>query len=417
MVVNLKTFVGISAFFVFFFTECSFKKAESGMLERPFLDAERNSRVEGHVEITPGAERLQEFLPLLKGKKIGAVVNHTSRVGTSHLVDTLLNLGINIDRIFAPEHGFRGTADAGEAIKDGKDTKTGISVISLYGSKKKPGAEDLATLDLVLFDIQDVGVRFYTYISTLAYVMEACAENNLPLLLLDRPNPNGFYVDGPVLDTSLRSFVGMHPVPVVYGMTIGEYALMVNGEKWLPRDLQCQLSIIACNSYDHSKYYELPVKPSPNLPNMRAVYLYPSLCFFEGTDVSVGRGTDKQFQIFGAPGMIHGDFTFTPEPRDGAKHPPHLGQLCSGIDLSSIPITTLRERREINLQYLINAWSYFEDKERFFLKNDFFEKLAGSRELRSQLKSQMQENQIRDTWKPALNAFKRIRQKYLLYPE
>ncbi|MEY3367529.1 MAG: hypothetical protein RI973_684 [Bacteroidota bacterium] len=416
MVVNLKIFVAIAAFFFLFFTQCSLKKAESG-IDRESSEGGAGNRVEGGTLIAPGAERLSEYLPLLKGKKVGAVVNHTSMVGAKHLVDTLLGLGIEIDRIFAPEHGFRGTADAGEIIKDGKDAKTGIPVVSLYGSRKKPSSEDLAALDLVLFDIQDVGVRFYTYISTLTYVMEACAENNRPLFLLDRPNPNGFYVDGPVLDTSLRSFVGMHQVPVVYGMTIGEYAWMVNGEKWLPRDLQCQLSIVPCSGYDHSKFYELPVKPSPNLPNMRAIYLYPSLCFFEGTDISVGRGTDKQFQIYGAPGMTNGDFTFTPQSREGAKSPPHLGLPCRGHDLSTIPIEDLRARRTINLQYLTNAWSGFDDKERFFLKTNFFEKLAGRRELRTQIQSQIPEKAIRDTWEPALSSFKVIRKKYLLYPD
>lgn len=414
MVVNLKTFVGISAVSTLFFIQCVFKGGGGDPGGGPGKPSDEGRVVDA---VTPAAERLGEYLPLLQGKKIGAVVNHTSLVGPSHLVDTLLGLGVGIGRIFAPEHGFRGNADAGEHVKDGRDASTGIAVVSLYGSRKKPAPADLAGLDLVLFDIQDVGVRFYTYISTLAYVMEACAENGIPLLLLDRPNPNGHYVDGPVLDTSLRSFVGMHPVPVVYGMTIGEYARMVNGEGWLPRDMHCALTVIPCSGYDHGTFYELPVKPSPNLPNMRAIHLYPSLCFFEGTEVSVGRGTDKQFQVYGAPGMTSGDFMFTPQPREGARNPPHLGQECRGHDLSALDVRELRRRRTLDLHYLAEAWNSYGDKENFFLKGGFFEKLAGSKALRLQIQQQTPEKAIRETWQEGLASFQQVRRKYLLYPE
>ncbi|MFM8448752.1 MAG: exo-beta-N-acetylmuramidase NamZ domain-containing protein, partial [Haliscomenobacter sp.] len=257
-----------------------------------------------------GAERMDLYLPKIAGKRVGLVLNHTATVDKSHLLDTLLALGVRVEKVFVPEHGLRGTADAGEKVTDGKDPRTGVSVVSLYGKKRKPSPEDLAGIDVLLFDIQDVGVRFYTYISTLHYVMEGCAEANFPLMVLDRPNPNGHFVDGPILDTAYRSFVGMHPIPVAHGMTIGEYAKMINGERWLKDGIQCALEVIPCAGYTHDTPYDLPLKPSPNLPNMRSIYLYPSICYFEGTQVSLGRGTDKQFQVLGTPGFPKGDYTF-----------------------------------------------------------------------------------------------------------
>ncbi|MFZ4376366.1 MAG: exo-beta-N-acetylmuramidase NamZ family protein, partial [Saprospiraceae bacterium] len=264
-----------------------------------------------------GAERTSEYLPLLKGKNIGLVVNQTSTIGHIHLVDSLINLGLNIKKIFAPEHGFRGSADAGEKISDSKDPKTGLPIISIYGSKKAPDKADLEGIDLLIFDIQDVGTRFYTYISTLHYVMLSCADNNIPLMVFDRPNPNGHFVDGPILDVAYQSFVGMHPIPIVHGLTIGEYASMINGENWLGMNKKCSLKVITCLNYNHSMVYNLPIPPSPNLPNMRSIYLYPSICFFEGTPISLGRGTNKQFQVLGAPNMNAGDFTFTPVSKPG----------------------------------------------------------------------------------------------------
>ena len=366
---------------------------------------------------TPAAERVGEYLPLLKGKQVGAVVNHTSLVGNVHLVDTLLALGVSVRKIFAPEHGFRGTADAGEHVRDGKDAATGIPMISLYGEKKKPGREDLAGLDLVLFDIQDVGARFYTYISTMSYVMEACAAYNMPLLILDRPNPNGHYVDGPVLKKKHSSFVGLHEVPVVHGMTVGEYAGMVNGEGWLAGGGKCDLTVIPCEGYDHRTFYELPVNPSPNLPNMRAIYLYPSLCFFEGTDVSVGRGTDKQFQVIGSPAFKGGDYTFTPVPMEGAKNPPHQGKRCQGFDLSHLKPEDLRQRRSLDLGYLLTLYQGHSDPKNFFLKNGFFDLLAGGPELRQQIIAGASEPAIRQSWQPDLERFLAMRKKYLLYPD
>jgi len=375
------------------------------------------TKVEPQVsgQTVPAAERVGEYLPLLKGKRIAAVVNHTSMVGQRHLVDTLLKAGLNLVKIFAPEHGFRGAASDGEKIKDGKDPATGLPIISLYGDKKKPGSADLAGVDLVLFDIQDVGTRFYTYISTLAYVMEACAEHNVPLIVLDRPNPNGHYMDGPVLKKKYASFVGLHEVPVVYGMTIGEYARMVNGEGWLANGFKCQMEVVPCAGYDHRTQYDLPVKPSPNLPNMTAVLLYPSLCFFEGTVVSVGRGTDKQFQVMGAPGATVGDFTFTPQPRDGATNPPQQGKLCRGHDLSGLPVDTLRQQKQLNLGYLIDFYQSYPDKANFFLKTAHFDALAGSDELKKQIVAGKTEAEIRAGWQDGLRRFRALRKQYLLY--
>ena len=362
-----------------------------------------------------GANSTFEYIPILKGKKIGVVVNQTSTIGSIHLVDSLLKLGINIQIIFAPEHGYRGTADAGEHIENEKDPKTGISLISLYGANHKPNAAQLKGIDIVLFDIQDVGVRFYTYLSTLHYVMEACAENKIQLIVLDRPNPNGFYVDGPVMEKKYMSFVGLHPVPIVYGMTIGEYALMINGELWLKNKIICDLKVIKIMKYNRkNQCVKLPIKPSPNLPNSRSIYLYPSLGLFEGTVISVGRGTDLQFQIFGHPKMkpIH-SFKFTPESKPGAKSPLLQGFLCNGVNLQQ-DTTCLNSTNHFNLRYLIYAYKETNDTS-FFLKNGFFEKLAGTDALREQLIKDKSENFIRSTWKKGLEEFAKIRKKYLIY--
>lgn len=367
-------------------------------------------------DVIVGAQRTEQYLPFLKGKSVGLVINQTSVIGNTHLLDTLISLGVNIKKVFAPEHGFRGTADAGEHVSNGVDPKTNVAIVSLYGDNKKPKAAQLKDIDIVIFDIQDVGVRFYTFISTLQYVMEACAENNRPLLILDRPNPNGHYVDGPVLDTQYRSFVGMQPIPIVYGMTIGEYAKMLNGEKWLAKKVQCKTTIITCLNYDHKTFYDLPIKPSPNLPNMTAIYLYPSLCFFEGTNnVSLGRGTDKPFQIYGSDEFDNAlPLTFIPKSVDGAKNPPLLDKTCYGYDLSKRSINELRDQG-INLNYLLNAYKLSKNKDKFF--NTFFIKLAGKASLATQIKKGMDEKSIKATWKTPLAKFKAIRKKYLLYKD
>lgn len=364
-----------------------------------------------------GAERTAFYLPSLKGKNIGLVVNQTSMIGSVHLVDSLLVLGVNVKKIFAPEHGFRGNADAGEKISDTKDPKTGIQIISIYGSKKAPDKVDFDGIDLLIFDIQDVGTRFYTYISTLHYVMISCADNKIPLMIFDRPNPNGHFVDGPVLDIAYQSFVGMHPIPVVHGMTIGEYAKMIAGEKWMGENKVIDLQVISCLNYKHTDDYNLPVPPSPNLPNMRSIYLYPSICYFEGTQISLGRGTNKQFQVLGAPLLNAGDFYFTPEPKPGAMTPPQLGKRCRGIDLSGLDINQLKGKKSIDLSYLIQMYKDYPDKESFFLPGLFFDKLAGSSALREMIQAGYTEKQIKETWQPGLNAFKKIREKYLLYSD
>lgn len=368
--------------------------------------------------LVTGAGRLSLYLPVLNGAKgVALVVNQTSMVGKTHLVDTLWALGVKIKVIFAPEHGVRGDADAGETIKDSKDPKTGIPLASLYGNKKKPSAEDLKDVDWVVFDIQDVGARFYTYISTLHYVMEACAELDKHLMVLDRPNPNGHYVDGPVLQPGYQSFVGMHPIPIVHGLTIGEYARLINGAGWLSKGQKCDLTVVPCARYDHQTPYELPIKPSPNLPNNRAIYLYPSICLFEGTVASLGRGTDKQFQVLGHPDFPAGDYTFTPEPKPGAKQPPLEGKLCRGYDLSKLDPELIRKEASINLDYLIDFYNLFPDKENFFLKNKFIDKLAGSDALRTQIQNGWNVAQIKASWKADLDAFKEKRKYYLIYSE
>ncbi|NJW51766.1 exo-beta-N-acetylmuramidase NamZ family protein [Salinimicrobium oceani] len=361
-----------------------------------------------------GAERTDYYLPFLEGKKVGLVGNQTSIIptesGNVHLVDTLLSLKVDLRKVFAPEHGFRGTADAGEAVEDGKDPRTGLPVISLYGNNKKPTAEQLKDLDVLIFDLQDVGVRFYTYISTLHYIMEAAAENEIEVLVFDRPNPNGHFIDGPVLEPQHQSFVGMHPVPVVHGMTIGEYATMINGESWLKNKIQPSLQVIKMENYDRNEPYELPVKPSPNLPNAKAVNLYPSLCFFEGTNVNAGRGTDKQFQVFGSPFLPNDKylFSYVPQSNEGAKSPKHLGKTCYGKDLSNTPNLDF-----LNLEWLIEAYNLTSRKEEFF--NSFFTKLAGTKKLQHQIESRMSAKEIRASWKPGLEEYAKVREKYLLY--
>jgi len=361
----------------------------------------------------PGAYQIELYQNIIEGKSVAVVANQTSMIGSVHLVDKLLSIGINIRVIFAPEHGFRNMADAGESIENGKDSETGISLISLYGSHLKPTAEDLNGIDVVIFDIQDVGTRFYTYISTLHYVLESCAENHVKCIVLDRPNPNGFYFDGNILDTAYKSFVGMDPLPVVHGMTVGEYAKMINGERWLKNGVKCDLVVIKCKNYTHKILYELPVKPSPNLPNQTSVYLYPSLCFLEGTAISLGRGTPFPFQVFGSPDLPDRGFTFTPESVPGAKNPLHLGVKCYGTDLRDAIKKKLVPKPELNLDWVISAYKDFPQKDKFF--NSYFDVLAGGPVLREQIQKGMTARQIRETWKEGLAKFAKIREKYLLY--
>jgi uncharacterized protein YbbC (DUF1343 family) len=392
------------------------------------------------AQIKPGAEMMKEYLPLLKEKNVALFANQTSMVCNTHLVDTLIKSGVKVKVIFGPEHGFRGEASAGEKVSNSIDKETGVEVISLFGNKHRPSAEDLKGVDLMIFDIQDVGVRFYTYISSLQEYIESAIENEIPLIILDRPNPNGFYVDGPVLQPKFKSFVGMQPVPVVYGMTIGEYAQMLIGEKWLsPRANRAYdilkksssgkkrffVKIIKNKNYDHQSKYILPVRPSPNLPEIQSVYLYPSICFFEGTTLSEGRGTDKPFQIFGSPSLPHYLYSFTPASRPGATSSKHYNQLCYGWNLSGTPEAVLREiDNKVQLKWLINAYRLFPHKDSFFIvpksgdmSQSFFSKLAGNDELWRQVRDGVSEQEIRKSWQPELNKFKAIRKKYLLYKD
>lgn len=358
-----------------------------------------------------GGQDTENYLRLLADQRVGVVANQTSIIGDKHLVDTLLASGINVTRIFTPEHGFRGTADAGAKVTNGKDEKTGIEIASLYGKTKKPTPEMMRGLDVMLFDLQDVGVRFYTYISTLTYVMEACAENDIPLIVLDRPNPNGFYIDGPVLKTENQSFVGLHPVPVVYGMTIGEYGKMVNGEGWLKNGVHCELIVEPIAGYDRNALYELPVKPSPNLPNWESVYLYPSLCFFEGTIVSVGRGTDTPFQVFGHPD-IRGSYSFTPESKDGATKPLLQGQRCRGENLTDFAHAYTDNPRQLQLEWIVEAYQQLKDKPFF---TNYFRLLSGDKKMQKDIENGKSVAEIRASWQDDIEAFKSIREKYLIY--
>ncbi|MFN7261148.1 MAG: exo-beta-N-acetylmuramidase NamZ domain-containing protein [Cyclobacteriaceae bacterium] len=368
--------------------------------------------IAGHGQssgIKTGAEQLDLLLPKLQDKRVAFLVNHTAVIGRTHLVDSLQKRGVDIKKILSPEHGFRGNADAGETVTDGVDTKTGLPVISLYGNNKKPTAEQLSDVDIVVFDIQDVGVRFFTYISSLHYLMEACAEQNKKLIVLDRPNPNGSYVDGPVLDPALKSFVGMHPIPIVHGLTVGELAQMINGEGWLEGKRKCELEIIKLKNYTHQTPYTLPIKPSPNLPNQQSVLLYPSTCLFEGTALSVGRGTQHPFEWIGHPDLKNQPFQFTPISIEGmAKKPPHENEVCFGIDLS-----TEKTGKEISLKYLIQFYNQFADKEEFFIP--YFDKLVGTKQLKEQIKKGMTERQIKATWKKELDRYRNLRKRYLIY--
>ncbi len=361
--------------------------------------------------IKTGAEQTNLYLPALKGKRVGLVVNHTSTIGKTHLADSLLSLGVAIKTIFAPEHGFRGEATDGETIANSRDTRTGVMIVSLYGKNRKPSPAQMDSLDVVIFDIQDVGTRFYTFISTMNYVMEACADANKPLIILDRPNPNGHYIDGPVLDPKFKSFVGMNPIPVVHGLTVGELAGMINGESWLGPGKKAPLTVVPVKNYTHQTRYILPIRPSPNLPNQQAVLLYPSLCFFEGTVVSVGRGTDKQFQVIGAPDTKYGPYTFTPEDKPGAVNPPQEGKLCYGVDLSKLSVSP----DSMMLDYLFDFYSRASDKSKFFLPKSSIDRLAGTDQLRLQMIAGVSAQTIRKSWEPGLQTYKQMRKKYLLY--
>lgn len=373
-------------------------------------------------EVKTGTENFRKYLPKLKNKRVGIVTNQTGVVildkdidkklssNQQSIVDYLLEHTIDVTKIYAPEHGFRGTADAGELVKDGLDTKTGLPILSLYGDNKKPKPEQLEGIDVMVFDLQDVGVRFYTYISSLHFVMEACAENDIPLIVLDRPNPNISIIDGPLLEIEHTSFIGMHPVPILHGMTIGEYAKMINGEKWLANGIECNLTVVPCLNYYRNHSYSLPVKPSPNLPNDTAINLYASLCFFEGTNVSVGRGTNSQFQIYGSPFLPFRGFYFIPQPNAGAKSPLHNGKFCFGENLTSTPIVT-----QLELKWLLNAYDKTIDKSVFF--TNFFTKLAGSKKLQEQIIAGLSEEEIRKSWETGLENFKKMREEYLIYEE
>jgi len=374
------------------------------------------NQVQDDKEIVVGANRTSEYLPLLNGKRVGIVANQTSVIfkndkSYTHLVDSLLALNVDVKKVFSPEHGFRGNVDAGEHVEDGIDKKTGLPLVSLYGNSKKTGPKDLADIDILIFDIQDVGVRFYTYISTLHYIMESCAENNIPLIVLDRPNPNGNYVDGPTLEKEHQSFLGMHTIPLVHGMTIGEYAKMINGEKWLPNGNQCHVTIIPCDNYTHDTPYSLSIRPSPNLPNDQSIKLYPSLGLFEGTNVNAGRGTEFQFQRYGAPFLNPETmtFTYTPQSNFGAKYPKHKDKLCYGEDLSTAEVSD-----EMTLKWIIKAYENSTDKSKFFL-TDGFTKHAGTTTLQKQIEAGMSESNIKATWQKDLENFKKTRAKYLIY--
>lgn len=391
------------------FTSCEVKKnvKQSSLLGK----TSQLNHADPEDSILVGAEQINSYLPLLKEKRVGVVVNQTSMVHNTHLVDFLLANNINVKTVFAPEHGFRGNADAGETVSNGIDKSTGLPIISLYGKNKKPNRNQLSNIDILIFDIQDVGARFYTYISTLEYVMEACAENEKPILILDRPNPNGHYVDGPVLKPEFKSFVGMQPIPVVHGMTVGEYANFLNGEKRLKNGVQARVIVVPCKNYTHATPYDLPIAPSPNLPNAQAIALYPSLCFFEGTTLSIGRGTTNQFQVIGHPNYI-GNHEFTPVSLPGAKSPKHQNKACKGVSL-----TQATTKSQLDLSYFFTAYNYFKANNiQFFNTNNFINKLAGY-DFKEQVNNGLSEAEIRASWQEDINKFKEIRKKYLLYPD
>jgi len=372
-----------------------------------------DTRVLTEKDLKTGAAQTYKYIPLLKDKRVGLIANASSTILGVHVVDSLLAYKINVKKIFCPEHGFRGNADAGEKVKTEKDAKTGLPIISLFGKHFKPTKEDLADIDVLVYDLQDVGVRFYTFISTMTYCMEAAAENGKQFMVLDRPNPNGYYVDGPVLEPNFKSFLGLHPVPIVYGMTCGEYAQMINNEGWLDNGLKCSLKIITLQNYTHLDMYQLPSKPSPNLPNMRAVYLYPSLGLFEGTIVSVGRGTDIPFQVIGHHDM-KANYSFVPRPMEGAKNPKYMGKSCFGYYLGDFADSYIKDSKQIYLLWLTGTYKQLKNQP-FFDENFNFH--AGNSSLQQQIKAGLSEEKIAESWVPELIKFKKIRKKYLLYPD
>jgi uncharacterized protein YbbC (DUF1343 family) len=385
------------------------------MLSLPACVQDANREQNKKETLQTAAAQTDIYIPLLKNKNVAVVANHSSLVANVHLVDTMLSLGLNIVKVFAPEHGFRGLADAGAHIKNETDPLSGLPIISLYGHNRKPGPETLSGIDIIVFDIQDVGARFYTYISTLSYIMEAAAEQDIEVLILDRPNPNGFYIDGPVMEEKHISFVGMHPVPIVYGMTIGEYGLMVNGENWLADSIKCDLRVIPLKNYERSNRYTLDVKPSPNLPTWQSVYLYPSLCLFEGTVVSVGRGTETPFSVYGHPDFVSGSYTFTPMPAPGAAHPKLSGKKCYGQNLEGYAAHYQEVDEHFNLSWLIGIYEVIGNDSTFF--TPYFEKLAGTHKLREQIIKGVDWKDIKAGWQDDINAFKLIRKKYLIYED
>lgn len=394
--------------FMFIFTSC-----------RSGVQNETGGKEDNIVQVKPvvtGAERVSEYIDLLVGKRVAFVVNQTSVIQDVHLVDSMSSLGVNITKVFAPEHGFRGDHSDGATIESGVDAKTGLKIVSLYGKNKKPSAAMLEDVDVLVFDIQDVGVRFYTFISTMHYVMEAAAENNKQVIVLDRPNPNGFYIDGPVLQKEYSSFIGMHPIPLVHGLTVGELAGMIQGENWLKDQVICDLKVIPCENYDHETLYQLPIAPSPNLPNMNSVYLYPFLGLFEGTNVSVGRGTDQPFQQIGRPGF-KGVIFFTPRSIPGVSdHPKYEGRTCGGIEVPDAKDSSIFKERRLNLDYLLLFYQTNESSFQGEYFRDFFYKLSGNKEFKQQIIDGKTEAEIRASWEPSLEQYKSMRKKYLLYP-
>ena len=410
----------------FLFLSCSsaVEEKQSNITENNFVVADTVVKEEPlfcNADVKVGAARTDQYLSQLAGMRVGIVCNQSSMINQTHLADSLISLGVNVVKVFSPEHGFRGDADAGEKVVNDIDKKTGLPIISLYGDNKKPTLVQLADIDILVFDIQDVGARFYTYISTLHYVMQAAAENEKKIIILDRPNPNGHYVDGPVLNAQFSSFVGMHTVPVVHGMTIGEYAQMINGEGWLGNGLRCDLEVIKSEGWDHTKFYELPIAPSPNLKTMTAIYLYPSLCFFEGTVVSVGRGTDYPFQVIGHPkfevDVLEKRYVFTPQPNAAAAHPVLQGKTCYGYDLHEIDIKEYREKRKLDLSYLLEFYKKLKLGSAFFLKGNFINNLAGTDQLKAQIIAGKTLEEIEASWQEGLTKFKEVRKKYLLYSD
>lgn len=404
----------INAFLVVLFFNIACGQSQKKSIPTPLKEIKNEQKNSSSLKV--GAEQTEKYFPLLKSKTIAVVANQTSLINKTHLVDSLLAAGMKIKVVFAPEHGFRGDVDAGEKVANTTDKKTGLHIISLYGKHLQPTAKDMEGIDIVVFDIQDVGTRFYTYTSTMTYMMEACTENNITFLVLDRPNPNGFYVDGPVLEKKYASFSGLHPVPIVHGLTVAEYAEMINGEKWLKNGLQCKLKYILVENYKHSDLYELPVKPSPNLPNMAAVYLYPSLCLFEGTIVSVGRGTEKPFQIIGFPECKNGNYSFTPKSIDGAaKNPLYENKLCKGFDVTQFGEMYIKNAKSLYLFWLKGMYDAAPNKKKFF--NNYFSNLSGNTMLEQQIITGAKEEDIKKSWQDGLNKYKVIRKKYLLYED